>query len=217
MHINHLGKDHSLIGSFMAELRDVVIQQDKFRFRTNIERLGQILAYEVSKTLTFEPIKVKTPLGEKIVFIPKDKIVIASILRAGLPLHQGILSYFDKAENIFIAAYRKHTEGYDFDIQLDYVSGPSVDQKILILADPMLATASSLVKVYRTLTKETKPLHTHIVSVISAVQGIRLLENELKGENVSVWTCAIDEELDQKSYIVPGLGDAGDLAFGEKL
>lgn len=216
MIIHDLGRENSLIGSFMSELRDISIQQDRQRFRTNMENLGKILAYEVSKVMEYTSKNIETPLGFKEVWIPKDRIVIASILRAGLPLHQGLLSFFGQAENIFIAAYRKHTGEYDFDIQLDYISGPSVSGKVLLLADPMLATAASLIKVYRILTEKEKPLQTHIVSIVASDPGIKYLEKELTGEAIDVWTCAIVPELNQWSYIVPGLGDAGDLAFGPK-
>jgi len=216
MEIIDLGSKNSLIGNIMLQLRDVSVQNNKSIFRANIEKLGQIIAYEISKTLNFEEKEIITPLGSKTMSVISSKIVVASIMRAGLPLHNGLLSYFTEAESIFIAAYRQYSSETNFDIQTDYISGPEVNGKILLLADPMLATAASIVKTYHQLSQKSKPLYTHIVSVISAQQGLDNLIKNLADEDITVWTCAVDAELNRHGYIVPGLGDAGDLAFGAK-
>jgi len=208
----------SLFNRFIAELRDIYIQNDSMRFRRNMERIGEIFAYEISKTLNYESVKVETPLGAAIQQLSSNKIVLATVLRAGLPLHQGFLNYFDKAENAFIGAYRQYTDDHKkFDIQSDYISSSSVDGKVLILMDPMLATGSSMLLAYRALLKRGKPLHTHIVCPIASCKGVDYLQEHLAENEVTLWLGEVDPGLTDSSYIVPGLGDAGDLAFGEKL
>lgn len=211
-----LGKENSLLNQFLAELRDINIQKDRMRFRRNIERIGEIMAYEISKHLQYKKKEINTPLGISTMNVPDEEIVIASILRAGLPLHNGCLNFFDKADNAFIAAYRKHHADGSFEVQLEYVASPDLNGKTLILCDPMLATGSSLVLTYKKLLNLGRPKHTHIVNVIGSTEGVEFAKKHLP-VNTSIWICGIDEELTSESYIVPGLGDAGDLSFGEKL
>ena len=187
------------------------------RFRRNMERLGEIFAYEISKTLDFETKDVTSPLGVSEMQLIKNCPILATILRAGLPLHQGMLNYFDHADNAFISAYRKHHKNGKFDIELEYVSSPDLDKKTLILVDPMLATGASMEVSYKSLMQFGKPKHTHIVAAIASLEGINYLKRKLNMNRVSIWVGAIDDELTAQSYIVPGLGDAGDLSFGEKL
>ena len=213
--VNILGKTNSIFNQFVSEIRDVEIQKDKMRFRRNLERMGEIFAYEISKSLIYEKKEVVTPLGSAYINLLTDQPVLATILRAGLPLHQGMLNYFDKAENAFISAYRKHHKDGSFDIQLEYVSSASIDNKILILADPMLATGASIVLTYKELLKRGIPKHTHIVAAIASVEGLDYVKKHLPNK-ITYWVGAVDEELTAQSYIVPGLGDAGDLAFGKK-
>lgn len=215
--VNNLGKHNSLFNQFIAEIRDEEIQKDSMRFRRNMERLGEIFAYELSKKLEFETNEVTTSLGIAEVPVLKNQPVIASILRAGLPFHTGFLNYFDKAENAFISAYRKHNKKGGFEIQVEYISCPELTDKILILADPMLATGASMVKTYKELINYGKPKHTYFVSALASLEGIDYLKKHLSTEDVSIWVGAIDDELTAQAYIVPGLGDAGDLAFGNKL
>ncbi|MBT3933355.1 MAG: uracil phosphoribosyltransferase [Bacteroidetes bacterium] len=217
MIIKNLSEQNSLVKQFLAEIRNVDIQKDSLRFRRNVERIGEIMAYEISKTLGFKETDIQTPLGIKPTSVLSDKIVVASILRAGLPFHQGFLNYFDQAENAYIAAYRKHTVGDEFEISLEYISTPDLTDKVLLLVDPMLATAWSMEKVYKAILKYGKPAQVHLAAVISAQPGLEYIQKEFAGENITLWTADIDPELDSKSYIIPGLGDAGDLAFGEKL
>lgn len=214
--IRILGQENSLFNQFIAELRDVEIQRDSMRFRRNLERIGEIFAYEISKTMKFEERSVTTPLGELQMNFISEQLVLATILRAGLPLHQGLLNYFDRAENAFVSAFRKHYRDGSMEIQVDYMSAPDLTGKTLILADPMLATGRSMELVYNELITSGKPYHTHIVAVISSVQGIEFLKNRLSPRNCTLWIGAVDEELTAQSYIVPGLGDAGDLAYGVK-
>ncbi|AMD84886.1 uracil phosphoribosyltransferase [Capnocytophaga haemolytica] len=216
MIIHHLGEDPSILNRFIAELRDVNIQADRMRFRYNLERIGEILCYEMSKFLQYKSELVKTPLGEKKVQLPKDEIVICSILRAGLALHQGLMNYFDYADNAFISAYRKHTSETDFDILVEYLASPSLEGKILFLADPMLATGRSFINVYEALAPLGKPKQTHLFAVIGSEQGIEYLEEKFP-EDTHLWIATIDPALNKHGYIVPGLGDAGDLAFGNKM
>lgn len=214
--IHNLGLNNSLINQFVAELRNVEVQGDRLRFRRNLERIGEIMAYEISKLMTYDEVEITTPLGAALMNIPKEQPVIGTILRAGLPLHQGFLNYFDHADNAFISAYRKHHKDGSFEIALEYVSCPSLENRILILADPMLATGSSIVMTYKAMLEKGVPRHTHIVCAIASQQGIQHVKSHLS-DNVTIWAAAIDDELTAQSYIVPGLGDAGDLAFGEKL
>ena len=216
MIIHNLDKTNSVLNHFISEIRDITIQKDAMRFRRNIERIGEILSYEMSKELQFSNREVTTPLGEKTVPIIADRLVLCSVLRAGLPLHQGILNYFDQIENAFISAYRHHTSPEEFDIKVEYLASPSLDNKILILADPMLATGSSLVAVMETLKGLGSIRQVHVVSVIAATEGIEYISENFP-ENTHLWIATIDENLNEKGYIIPGLGDAGDLAFGNKL
>ncbi len=217
MTIHNLSDGNSVLNCFIAEIRDKDIQKDRMRFRRNLERIGEIFAYEISKTLNYKTVEVTTPLGISECRIPKDQMVLATILRAGLPLHNGLLNYFDGAQNAFIAAYRKYGKDNKFDIKLEYVTSPSIDGKVLVLADTMLATGASVVLAYQKLLEDGSPIHTHIVCPISSSYGVEYLSKNLPHKTVTLWTGAIDEELTNKSYIVPGLGDAGDLAFGDKL
>ena len=217
MVIHNLGEENSVLNQFVLELRDVNIQKDKMRFRKNIERIGEVLGYELSKELIYNSREVETPLGTKTINVPKDDLVVCSILRAGLPLHQGLLNYFDKAENAFISAYRDHEEGTDdFEIVVNYLASPSVEGKTLILVDPMLATGRTLENTFEALKSHGNPEQIHIVSVIGSQQGVDYID-EIFPETVHLWIAAIDQELNAKSYIVPGLGDAGDLSYGVKL
>lgn len=216
--IHILDSENSIVNKFLAQLRDVAVQKDSMRFRRNIERIGEIAAYEISKTLNYAPQNVTTPLSTVDIPTPADSVVLATILRAGLPLHQGLLNYFDDAQNAFISAYRK--EGTDdIEIVLEYLSSPSLEGKTLILADTMLATGFSMVAVYNQLVERCgKPAHTHIVSVIGCPEGVKMLEDNIDFENdATLWIATVDDYLNTNKYIVPGLGDAGDLCFGEKL
>ena len=211
-----LSKHHSLLNHWVAELRDVHVQNDRMRFRRNIERIGEVAAYELSKTLRFKTVDVTTPLGIASTSLLEEQPVLGTILRAGLPLHQGMLNYFDKADNAFISAYRKHHPDGSFEISLEYLSCPDLNNRILILCDPMLATGASLVETIQAIQKTYTPAQIHIVVTIASQKGIEHVEKEL-GAEIPIWCAAIDPILNDKSYIVPGLGDAGDLAFGTKM
>ena len=211
-----LSKNNSLLNHWVAELRDVNVQNDRMRFRRNIERIGEVAAYELSKTLAFKSVEVTTPLGIAPTQILNEQPVLATILRAGLPLHQGMLNYFDKADNAFISAYRKHHQDGSFEISLEYLSCPNLNGRVLILCDPMLATGASLVETIQAIQKTYTPAQIHIVVTIASHKGIEHVEKEL-GADTLIWCAAIDPILNDKSYIVPGLGDAGDLAFGTKM
>ncbi|PKP11811.1 MAG: uracil phosphoribosyltransferase [Bacteroidetes bacterium HGW-Bacteroidetes-4] len=212
----NIGENNSLFNQYIAEIRDQEVQQDSMRFRRNLERVGEIFAYEISKKMEFYSTEVTTPLGIAEVPVLSAQPVIASIMRAGLPIHQGFLNSFDKAENIFITAYRKYEKDGTFQINFEHISGPTVDEKEVILVDPMLATGASMVLAYNALLRKGTPRHTHIVSVIASKEGIEYMQKHLVGKKYTLWTGAIDSELTVKSYIVPGLGDAGDLAYGAK-
>jgi uracil phosphoribosyltransferase len=214
--INDLSKHSSVLNMYMAEMRSTEVQKDSMRFRKNLERAGAFMAYEISKKMEYESKEVTTPLGIASVPVLKSQPVIATILRAGMPLHQGMLEVFDKAENAFISAYRRHHKDGSFEVHVDYMACPSIEGKELILCDPMLATGTSMVLTYQALLRNGKPKHVHIVSVISSMYAIDYVRKHMP-ENISIWTCAVDEELTAQSYIVPGLGDAGDLAYGPKL
>ncbi|MFH0895438.1 MAG: uracil phosphoribosyltransferase [Bacteroidota bacterium] len=214
--IKELGKQNSILNHYIAELRDVEIQRDSLRFRKNLERCGEIFAYEISKYLEYEERETHTPLGVLNVPVLKSQPVIATILRAGLPFHQGLLNIFDHAENAFISAFRKHHKDGRLEIVIEYLSSPVLEGKVLILTDPMLASGHSMVQTYRALQRKGKPKHTHIVSLITSAEGINYLKKFVSDEEMTIWTGAIDEELTVQAYIVPGLGDAGDLAFGPK-
>ena len=215
--IHNFDKTQSIINQYIAEMRDHTIQQDSLRFRTNMERIGALIGFEISKLLEYEAKDTQTPLGISKSMILKDKIVLATILRAGLPLNNGFLNVFDKAESGFVTAYRKYHSDNEFDIKIEYMSSPNIDDKILILSDPMLATGSSMVMAYKALLKNGKPKHTHIVSILASKEGVEYVRRHIKDSDITIWTGAIDDELTVQSYIVPGLGDAGDLAFGKKI
>ena len=213
--IVNLAEQNSVANRFVAELRNVELQKDRLRFRRNLERIGEVLAYEISRTLNYEPVEVETPLGIAMPMLPADRLVLATILRAGLPFHQGMLHYFDQADNAFISAYRRHHKDGSFDIQLEYVSCGDLTDSVLILADPMLATGASVIMALKHLARHGVPKAIHIASVIASSAGVEAVQRQYP--NAHLWLGAIDEELTAKSYIVPGLGDAGDLAFGEKV
>lgn len=217
MDIKILGGNHSILDQYLSEIRDVVIQKDPLRFRENMHRIGEIFAYEISKVLEFEVTDVTTPLGIAKVPKLKSQPVLATILRAGLSVHNGLLKIFDRGENCFISAYRKYTEEGDFDIEFEYMASPSLDNKVVILSDPMLASGKSMEIGYHALFSKGSPSHVHLVSIISSQQGVNYLINKIRAENVTLWLGAIDEGMTPHSYIVPGLGDAGDLAYGEKI
>ncbi|MFI3280587.1 MAG: uracil phosphoribosyltransferase [Rikenellaceae bacterium] len=218
MKLHILSQENSVLGKFIAEIRDHKIQKDSMRFRRNLERIAEITAYEISKQLSFKDKTVETPLGEATVAMIDDDIVVATILRAGLPYHQGFLNYFDDASNAFVAAYRKCHKDNSFEVKVEYVSCGDLEGKILILADPMLATGSSLVLTYRALCqKGGTPKHTHIAAAVASEQGIDYVRKNMSRESTTIWAAVVDEELTSKAYIVPGIGDAGDLAYGKKL
>ena len=217
MIVHHFEKENSLLNKFLAEMRDEELQKDPMRFRRNIERIGEILCYELSKSLTYNIKAVKTPFGLKEMALPEDQLVLCSVLRAGLPLHQGLLNYFDRAENAFISAYRHHPDDGDaFEVIVKYFAAPSLDNKVLVLTDPMLATGKTLENVLDALASHGTPKQIHIISVIGSQPGVNYV-SEVFPENTHLWIAAIDAELTKKGYIIPGLGDAGDLAFGKKL
>ena len=217
MKVHHLLAQNSIANKFVSQLRDRSVQTDRLRFRRNIERLGEILGYELSKTFTFRQEEVETPLATAKVQLPGEDLVLCSILRAGIPLHNGLLNYFDDAENSFISAYRHHpNDDEHFEILVEYLASPSLEDKVLILADPMLATGRSFVNVMKALERMGKPRKIHLVSIIGAQEGIEHVK-EYFPEDAELWIATIDEELNEKGYIVPGLGDAGDLCFGPKL
>ena len=215
--INILSSQNSILSEFLSEIRDMEIQKDPLRFRRNLERIGEILAYEVSKHLEFVTREVITSLGTAVVPVLKEQPVIATIMRAGLPMHQGVLNYFDRAQNAFVSAYRKHHKSGKFDIQIEYTSSPSIEDKVLILSDPMMATGSSMFLTYKQLLENGNPRHTLILTVIASAMGVEYLKKHISSTDYTLWVVAIDDELTAQSYIVPGLGDAGDLAFGSKL
>lgn len=217
INVINIGSQHSVFNQFIAEIRDETIQKDSMRFRRNLERIGEVFAYEISKKFQFEETSITTQLGIANVPVLVNQPVIATILRAGLPLHQGILNMFDKAENAFISSYRRYSKDGSFDIQVEYVSSPSVEGKTLVLSDPMLATGASLVLAYKALLQRGTPAHSHIVTVIASREGIDYVQKHLCSDRITLWVGAVDDELTVKSYIVPGLGDAGDLAFGSKI
>jgi uracil phosphoribosyltransferase len=217
MQIHYISENNSILNHFLAEIRAVEIQKDSMRFRKNMERIGEIMAYEISKELQYHEIAVATPLGVKQTTAIADKVVLCSILRAGLALHSGFTNFFDHAENGFVSAYRHHPNNDDFfDILIEYEAMPSLENKTLILIDPMLATGQSIVAVLNKLNLEQNPKEIHIAVVIAAPEGITYLEKNIPS-NCHLWVASLDEKLNEKNYIIPGLGDAGDLAFGEKL
>ncbi|WP_341215314.1 uracil phosphoribosyltransferase [uncultured Wocania sp.] len=217
MHIHNLSQQNSVLNTFISEIRGVTIQKDSMRFRRNIERIGEVLGYEMSKSLSFKNSEIKTPLASCSMDLLENDIVLCSILRAGVPLHNGLLNYFDTAENAFISAYRHHKENPEsFEIIVEYLACPDLENKTLILADPMLATGQSMVATFEALKPFGIPKEVHLVSVIGAQEGVDYV-NKTFNKKTHLWIAAIDETLNDKGYIIPGLGDAGDLAFGKKL
>lgn len=217
MHIHNLSTKNSILNTFISEIRDKTIQKDAMRFRRNIERIGEILGYEMSKVLNYKPESITTPLGINNTHLIENDIVLCSILRAGVPLHNGLLNYFDTAENAFISAYRHHKHNPEsFEIIVDYLACPNLENKTLILADPMLATGKSMVATFEALKPFGTPKEVHLISVIGAQSGVDFVSKAFNTDT-HLWIAAIDKKLNDKGYIIPGLGDAGDLAFGEKL
>lgn len=215
--INNLGEYNSVINNFISELRNIEIQNERFRFRKNLERLGELFAYEISKTLEYKSETVTTPLGSIDMNVLKEQPVLATILRAGLPMHQGFLNIFDKADSAFIAAHRKYDKNENFDVNIEYYSSTNINDKTLIIIDPMLSTGVSLVKCINDLLNEDmQPKEIHIANILASREGIDYLKRSFGNKNITVWVGAIDEELTARAYIVPGLGDAGDLAYGRK-
>ena len=217
MPIFDLSTTNSVLNNFVAELRDIEIQNDPLRFRKNLQRIGEIMAYEISKSLSYKIKSTKTPLGISNSQIMDEKLVIGTILRAGLPMHEGFLNYFDRAENAFVSAYRKYTDKEHFDIHIEYISSPDINGKTLLLVDPMLATGASFELAYKALLSRGNPSNIHMASVIASQDGVNYLKEKLDLDRINLWYAAIDPDLNNKSYIVPGLGDAGDLAYGEKI
>ena len=216
MKVINLGKKDTIFSHFISEIRDVNIQNDSMRFRKNIERIGEVFAYEISKVMEFRYKDITTPLGiakEKLLI---EKPVLATILRAGLPLHQGILNYFDNSDSAFISAYRKHKKGGNFEIKIEYMSAPDLNNKTVILCDPMIASGASMIMAMEAILKYGTPRHIHIVGVIASSEGVQYLKENSPVKNWTLWLGAEDDEMTTQSYIVPGLGDAGDLAFGKK-
>lgn len=214
--IVNLSEQHSLISNWVSELRDVTIQGDRMRFRRNLERIGEVAAYEISKKLAYKTVEIPTPLGTHDSKVLQAQPILATILRAGLPMHTGMLNYFDKADNAFISAYRKHHRDGSFEISLEYMSCPSLDNRTVIICDPMLATGASIVKTIQYMKDEGTPKDIHVVVAIACTMGIEYIQREC-GDDIMIWCGDIDDELTAKGYIVPGLGDAGDLAFGTKM
>ncbi len=215
MKIINFAEQNTLINRYMSELRDVNVQKDRLRFRRNMERIGEIMAYEISRTLHYETKEVETPLGIAPVNLPADRVVLGTILRAGVAFHQGFLQYMDSAENAFVSAYRQYSDETHFDIHVEYIASPSIEGKVLVLADPMLATGSSMELCYKALLTKGTPTVTHIAAVIASRQAVEFVKAHFP-ENTYLWVAAVDETLNEHGYIVPGLGDAGDLAYGEK-
>ncbi|MDR2951391.1 MAG: uracil phosphoribosyltransferase [Prevotella sp.] len=217
MEIINLSEQNTILNRFVSELRDVEIQKDSMRFRRNVERIGEIMAYEISKSLNYAPLETQTPLGTSVTNVPTDSLVIGTILRAGLIYHHGFLQFFDKAENAFVSAYRKYRENHQsFHIHIEYIASPKIDNKVLILTDPMLATGGSMDLSYQALLTKGEPSHIHIATIISSQQAIEYCAQNFPQEKTTIWAAAIDPGLNEFAYIVPGLGDAGDLAYGEK-
>jgi uracil phosphoribosyltransferase len=211
----NLSNQHSLLTNWIAEIRDEAIQKDRMRFRRNLQRIGEIAAYEISKLLPYTEVETQTPLGISTSRILSEQPVLTTILRAGLPLHDGLLNYFDKADCAFVSAYRKHGKDGSFEISLEYFSSPDIENRIVIISDPMLATGASLVKTINYIREEGEPKEIYIVTAIACTVGIEFVRRNITG--CTIWCGAIDDELTAKGYIVPGLGDAGDLAFGQKI
>ncbi len=216
MEIINLGAGNSILNKFVSELRDVNIQKDGMRFRRNVERIGEIMAYEISRRFNYTIQDIQSPLGIAPMSLPTDNIVISTILRAGLPFHQGFLSYLDHAENAFVSAYRRYKDRLNFDIHIEYIASPSIQDKTLIITDPMLATGSSMEMAYHALQTKGEPAHIHVASIIASKPALEYVKSKMPKDKTTVWVAALDDKLDDHAYIVPGLGDAGDLAYGEK-
>lgn len=216
MEIINFDERNSLISQYMSELRDVNIQNDRLRFRRNLERIGEIMAFEISRTLQYKEVDVTTPLGISKCHRIADPVVLATIFRAGVPFHHGFLEYFDDAENAFVSAYRKYKEKENFDICIEYLASPRLEDKIVIIADPMLATGASMELSYKALLTKGVPRHIHVASVIASQRAIDYVKEKFPADRTTIWVGAIDKEINDHSYIVPGLGDAGDLAYGVK-
>lgn len=216
MKIINFAEQPSLVSEYLTEMRDVNIQKDPMRFRRNLERVGQIMAYEISRTLRYKDKEIRTPLAEMSTPVLAEQVVLATIFRAGVPFHQGFLSYFDRAENAFVSAYRKYTDVENFDVCIEYLASPSIEGKTLVLCDPMLATGASMELSYRALLTKGNPAHVHVASVIASQKAVDFVARTFPADKTIVWVGAIDPELNAHSYIVPGLGDAGDLAYGTK-
>ena len=216
MKINNLGKKNTIFNHFISEIRDVNIQLDSMRFRRNIERIGEVFAYEISKEINYTNVNITTPLGVSNESLMLETPVLATILRAGIPLHQGLLNYFDKSDSAFISAYRKHTSDDNFEIKIEYMSSPDLNNKIVILCDPMIASGSSMVMAMQAILSKANPSYIHVVGIIASSEGLKYLKENAPVKNYTIWIGAEDSEMNAKSYIIPGLGDAGDLAYGEK-
>lgn len=216
MNIINFGESNSVLNQYVSEIRNIEVQNDKLRFRRNLERIGEIMAYEISKTFNYTTQNIQTPLGISPTSVPNDQIVISTILRAGLPYHQGFLSYFDEAENAFVSAYRKYKDTLKFDIHIEYIASPCIDNKTLIITDPMLATGGSMELSYQAMLTKGTPSKIHVAAIIASQQAVDYIAKCLPEDKTTIWCAAIDPDLDEHSYIVPGLGDAGDLAYGTK-
>lgn len=216
MKIVNFDKTPSLVSQYMAELRDVDIQSDPLRFRTNLQRIGKIMAYEISRTLDYTSTDVTTPLGKAKCHTIDSQVVLATIFRAGIPFHEGFLSFFDRAQNAFVSAYRKYKEKENFDVFIEYIASPCLNEKTLVITDPMLATGASMELSYQALLTKGEPAHIHVASVIASKVAVDYVEHRFPSDRTTLWVGAIDDEINAHSYIVPGLGDAGDLAYGIK-
>lgn len=217
MEIINFGNSHSLVSQYLTELRDVKVQNDMLRFRRNLERIGQIMAYEISKCIRYKTVTIDTPLAKCDCRVIEDNIVLATIFRAGIPFHQGFLDYFDSAENAFVSAYRKYKEKENFDVFIEYIASPDINGKTLVIVDPMLATGTSMELSYRALLTKGTPARIHLASVIASQKAVDYIGDHFPGDITTLWTGAIDPVINEHSYIVPGLGDAGDLAYGSKI
>lgn len=217
MKVINLSEQNTILNRFVSELRDIEIQKDRMRFRSNIERIGEIMAYEISRELNYMKLKTQTPLGVSETNVPSDKVVIGTILRAGLVFHTGFLNFFDTAENAFVSAYRKYKENHQsFHVHIEYIASPLIDDKVLIITDPMLATGGSMELSYHALKTKGEPSHIHIATIIASQQAVDYCSSNFPADKTTIWAAAIDPDLNESSYIVPGLGDAGDLAYGDK-
>ncbi len=216
MKVIDFSQSNSILNQYVSEIRDVTVQNDRLRFRRNIERIGEIMAYEISKSFDYSMKSVQTPLGIAPISTPDNQLVVSTILRAGLPFHQGFLSYFDGAENAFVSAYRKYKDKLKFDIFIEYIASPRIDGKTLVMTDPMLATGGSMELSYQAMLTKGEPAEIHVASIIASRQAVEYIQRVFPRDKTTIWCAAIDPEINEHSYIVPGLGDAGDLAFGEK-